>query len=81
VIAVQDPDIVLGRFWAELRQEPRLSDLVALVPANRALSIVDGITLLPAVMALLGAPGRQLDVIDAAARAYVRAAGLHISEE
>lgn len=80
-LAAPEADAVLGRFWRELRADPRLGDLMALVPAERALGIGDAFTLLPAVMSALGGPERQLDVIDAAARAYVRAAGLHILEE
>lgn len=81
MIAVEDPDVVLGRFWLELRADPRLSGLMALVPTDRKLGIADGFSLLPVVLASLSDPAAQLRALDAATRAYVRAAGLHISEE
>lgn len=81
MIVQADPDVILARWWAEVRQDPRLSELAALAPTDRRLSILDGIGLLPVVMAILSGPQRQLDTLDAAARAYLRAAGLHISEE
>ena len=80
-IAVEDPDQLLARMWAELRGDPRLADLLALVPDDRKLGLADGFALLPALLAMLAGPERQVEVIDAAARAYLRAAGLHVTEE
>jgi len=80
-IAVADPDALLGRLWTELRDDPRVADLLGLVPADRKLGLAEGLTLVPAVLAALAAPERQVEVIDAAARAYLRAAGLHLMEE
>lgn len=78
---VVDADAVLTRWWAELRDEPLLADLVGVVPQDRAVGIADAMWLLPAVLGALGDADRQLVMLDAAARAYVRAAGLHLMEE
>lgn len=80
-LAPQDPDLVLDRFWSEIRTDARLQDLAALVPTDRALGIWDAIPLAPLVMAHLRTPGDQLEVLDALARAYARAAGLHFLED
>jgi hypothetical protein len=80
-VAVDDPGALLARMWAELRDDPRVADLVALVPSDRRLGIAEGMALLPSVLVALGGPQRQVECIDAAVRAYLRAAGLHITED
>ena len=81
MIAVQDPDAVLGRFWQEIRRDPQLADLVGLVPADRRLGLTDAIWLLPSLMTLLGQSADQLRVLDALGHAYARARGLHFTED
>lgn len=81
LVAVEDPGGLLARMWQELRDDPRVADLVALVPTDRELGLMDGFALLPGVLAALGGPERQVEAIDAAVRAYLRAAGLHVTEE
>ena len=78
---VVDPDIILGRFWEELRTEPALVDLAALVPTDRRLDILSAIPLVPLVMARLSTPVDQLRVLDALGHAYARARGFHFAEE
>jgi hypothetical protein len=75
------PDEVLARFWHEARQDGRIAELAALVPADRALTVFDAIPLLPLVMRRLGSPADQVALLDVLAHAYARAAGLHFSEE
>jgi len=77
----EDPDAVLSRFWEELKSDPHLAPIAAFVPSNRSLTILDAIPLVPAVMPYLSTSADQLRVLDAAVHAYLRAAGLHISEE
>lgn len=76
-----DPEDILSRWWAALHGEPELADLVAVVPTDRRLGLVDAMGLLPLVLGALEGPERQLAMLDAAARAYVRVAGLHLLEE
>lgn len=80
-VAAEDPQAVLDRFWLELRADPDLAGLAALVPSDRELTIVDALPLIPAVMALLRTAPDQLRLLERASRAYLRAAGLHICEE
>ena len=67
--------------WEELRRDPRLADLLALAPSDRKLGLADGFALLPAVLSQLAGAERQVEVIDACARAWLRAAGLHLLED
>lgn len=70
----------MARFWAELRADPRLGGMLALAP-NRDLQLTDVTWLLPVVMTKLRATADQVELLDAAARAYARAAGLHFTED
>lgn len=79
--AVADPSDLVARWWQELRHDPRVADLAALVASDRELGPMDVLGLFPAVLAALATPERQLEAIDAAAHAYLRAAGLHVTEE
>ena len=81
MIAVEDPSAVLARFWDELRADPDLAGLTALVPTDRALTFIDAIPLAPVAMSYLRTPADQLHVLDRVAHAYLRATGLHVSEE
>jgi hypothetical protein len=76
-----DPEALLSRWWAELRVDPAVASLAALVPQDRPLTLFDALPLAAAAVAQLQTPELQLAVLDSAARAYFRAAGLHITEE
>lgn len=67
--------------WLEVQGDQQLAPLVALIPADRPLGPLDALTLLPAVLPLLRTPEQQLQLIDAGARCYARAAGLHFTED
>jgi hypothetical protein len=73
-------DELLTRLWAEVRDDACLAPLVALAPRDRPLGVMDGITLLPAVMAHLRTQEDLARTLDALAHAYARAAGLQLTE-
>ena len=81
MIEAVEPEVVLSRFWLELREAGDLSWIPALLPADRKLGLLDLFPLAPVVMAQLSTPVDQLRTLDALARAYLRAAGLHVSED
>lgn len=68
-------------FLRELLADPDLAGLTALVPRDRELTITDALPMIPVVMAQLRTPVDQLRTIAAVAHAYLRAAGLRVSEE
>lgn len=84
MIAYDDPEAVLGRFWQELTTEPEMAPLAAILawcPTDRPLTVIDLIPLVPAAMPLLGTSADQVLMLDAAVRAYARARGLHFAED
>lgn len=74
-------DLVLERWWNELRADPRVAPLLGIAPAGRGLGAGDLITMLPMLMLHLQGSEAQLVALDAVARAYARAAGLHFLED
>lgn len=69
----EEADRVLVGFWDQVRQHPRLVDLAALLPQDRALGLLDVLPMVPLVMAHLATPRDQLQVLDALSSAYLRA--------
>ena len=71
----------LTRFADEMKADPRTAPLVALVPTGRQLALWDVLPLVPVVMGRLHTADDVVEVLDAAAHAYARAAGLHFLED
>lgn len=71
---LEDPELVMGRIWSEVRDAPELAELAALLPVDRELGLLDVVPLLTVVLTtpVLKGPERQLAVVDALARAYGR---------
>lgn len=69
------PEEWLHALWEHARQAPELADLVALVPTDRRLGLVDAFALAPVVMARLVDPADTLRALDALARVHAEVRG------
>jgi hypothetical protein len=72
---------ILDRFWAEIRQDPRLVSMATVFPADHKLDLLDALPLAGLLMAQLRTPDDQVQALDALAHAYARASGLHFTED
>jgi hypothetical protein len=64
---------LVGRFVEEVLAAPELADLVAVVPLDRRIRVLDLLTIGPAVMVRLASHDEQTRALDALGQAYMRA--------
>lgn len=60
----------IARWWGRLRADPAVRELVAMVPEDRELGLVDALLLAPAMVALLQTPEAQCQALEAVTQAW-----------